>query len=39
MKKQNKKLIMEDAKFYHEEEIDQNLKYKNIKSALELDTI
>lgn len=30
---------MEHAKFYHEEEVDDNLKFKNIKSTLELDNI
>lgn len=30
---------MEDAKFYHEEEVDENQKYKDMKSKLELDNV
>lgn len=39
MKKKKQKFNMENAKFYHEEQVDENLKYKNIKSTLELDNI
>jgi len=39
MKKKAKAYDMEHAIFYHEEEIEKNLKHKNIKSTLDVDNI